>query len=271
MMKHYQKSKLEQNLDDELLRRTSGRCQQALRYLINHKALEQLMQFCNVVSIERLGMNDHGRVHTKTAALNALTLMDLLADAGIQPNVVSEQTGEMDDARLAVAVAAYLHDLGMSISRQDHEFHSARIGDPFIIEVLRHVYADEGMVYVMRSYINECIMGHMAHMSVSSVEAGVVLVSDGCDMENGRARILAQKHREPHIGDIHQYSAMSVTEVTIHKGAKKPIEIFIKMKDATGIFQVEQVLMGKIAMSAIKPHIELAVQIATGKKLYYLK
>ena len=64
---------------------------------------------------------------------------------------------------------------------------------------------------------------------------------------------------------------MSVTEVTIHKGAQKPIEIFIKMKDATGIFQVEQVLMGKIAMSAIKSHIELAVQIGNGKKLYYLK
>ncbi len=270
-MKVYKKSKFEEQLDAQLLARTTGKCHQAVAYLLDHKPLEQLMQFCNVVSIERLQMNDHGRVHTKTAALNALTFMDLLEQAGIEPHVVKEGTGDLDDARLVVVVAAYLHDLGMSISRQDHEFHSARLGDPFILGVLRHVYEDEGLVYVLRSYIYECIMGHMAHMSVSSIEAGVVLVSDGCDMENGRARILAQKHHEPHIGDIHQHSAMSVTDVTIQCGQKKPIEIFIKMKDATGIFQVEQVLMGKIAMSAIKPHIELAVQIGSGKKMYYLK
>jgi len=267
----YQKSYFEKKLDRELLAKSSGKARKALAFLINNKPLEQLMQYCNTVSIDRLGMNDHGRVHTKLAALNALKLIKLINQAGIQPNVVKEGTGTFADAQLVVAVAAYLHDLGMSISRTDHEFHSVRVGDDFIFAVLRHVYDNEGMIYVLRSYILECIMGHMAHLDVSSIESGVMLISDGCDMELGRARITTRKSEAPMRGDIHRYSAMSVTNVELRKGKNKPIEIFVKMKDATGIFQIEEVLLGKVAKSSIKSYIELSVKIGGQKKIYYLK
>lgn len=267
----YAKSKIEEQIDVQLIKASSDKSRKAIEYLIAHKPLEQLMQFCNIVSIERLGFNDHGRVHTKMATLNALKILNLLEAAGIKPNVVKEKIGDIEDAKVIISIASYLHDLGMSISREQHEFNSVKVGDPFIIEVLKHVYEDEGMVYILRSYIFECIMGHMAHMSVTSIESGIILVSDGCDMEKGRARVTTLKRKEPHVGDIHAYSAMSVTKVDILKGKNKPIEISIQMSDATGIFQVEEVLMPKINKSSIKPFIELSVKLGSEPKMYYLK
>ncbi len=265
------KSEFEKKLDQELLEKTSGPSRRAVEYLLRDKALEALMGFCNVVSIERMGFNDHGRVHAKIATLNALKIIGLLHDGGIEPNLVKEGVGSYDDARLVVAVAGFLHDLGMSVGRQEHEIHSVAVGDPFLLGALRHVYDDESLIFVLRSYIFECIMGHMGHLKVSSIESGIMLVADGCDMEYGRARVVSKRRREPHVGDIHAHSAMSVTNVDLIKGEQKPLQIFIQMKDATGIFQVEEILMGKIAHSAIRPYIELSVQIGNEPRMYYLK
>jgi len=265
------KSKFETKLDKELLDKTSDQSRTAVEFLLGNKALEQLMGFCNVVSIERMGINDHGRVHAKITTLNALKIIRLLQEGGVEPNLVKEGVGGFEDARLVVAVSGFLHDLGMSVGRQEHETNSVAIGDPFILGVLRHVYRDESMIFILRSYIFECILGHMGHLPVSSIESGIILVADGCDMEYGRARVAAKRRREPHVGDIHAHSALSVTNVELVKGEKKPLQILIQMKDATGIFQVEEVLMGKIAHSAIRPYIELSVQIGEEPKMYYLK
>lgn len=270
-MAEYAKSEFEKKLDVELLEKSEGKARRALEHLLSLKALERLMGFCNVVSVERYGFNDHGRVHAKIATLNALKIVGILADAGIDPTVVREGSGDVEDSRVVLAVSAFLHDLGMSIGRQDHEVNSTRVGDPFIFEALRDIYSDEGKVYILRSYVFECIMGHMAHMKVNSIESGIMLVADGCDMEYGRARAAVKRKHDPTVGDIHAYSALSVTSVELKQGETKPLEIAIDMRDATGIFQVEEVLMGKIAMSSIKPYIELSVRIGDNPRLYYLK
>ncbi len=269
-MKEYPKSEFELKLDKELQEKVPGQARRALDFLMASRPLERLMGFCNVVSVERYGFNDHGRVHAKIATLNANKILDLLLAAGVEPNVVREGAGGPEESRLVVTVAAFLHDLGMSIGRQDHERNSPLVGDQFILGVLRHLYPEEE-VFILRSYIMEAIMGHMAHMKVNSIESGIILVSDGCDMEFGRARAAAKRRRGPAVGDIHTHSALSVTEVDLRPGERKPVEIFIRMKDATGIFQVEEVLMGKIAVSSIKDYLELKVQIGEEEPMYYLK
>ena len=166
-------------------------------------------------------------------------------------------------------MAAFLHDLGMSIGREAHEINSVKVGDPFIFEVLRQIYDDEGMVYVLRSYIFEAIMGHMAHMKFKSIESGVVLVSDGCDMEFGRARAALKRKTTPAVGDIHAYSALSISRVEILKGQSRPVEIFARMKDNSGLFQVEETLLGKISASSINPYIQVSVQVGNQPKMHY--
>ncbi|HQL32978.1 MAG TPA: phosphohydrolase, partial [Treponemataceae bacterium] len=54
----------------------------------------QLMQeYANTVSIVRLGYNDHGPVHMRKVTLNAVTMMNLLHEAGIKPNIEQENSG----------------------------------------------------------------------------------------------------------------------------------------------------------------------------------
>ncbi len=268
-MNVYPKSEFELKLDETMLSLADGKARRALEYLLGLKPLEQLMGFCNVVSVERYGFNDHGRVHAKIATINALKILDLLLEAGVEPNVAKEKVGDDEDSRLVTVVAAFLHDLGMSIGRENHELNSVKVGDPFIFSVLREIYPDEGMVFVLRSYIFEAIMGHMAHMKVKSIESGVVLVSDGCDMEFGRARAALKRKTTPAVGDIHAHSAMSVNRVEILKGQSRPLEIFVQMKDTSGLFQVEEILLGKISASSINPYIQVSVQVADQEKMYY--
>ena len=86
-MIEYPKSEFEEKLDRELLEKTAGKVRTAVEFLLADKPLEQLMGFCNVVSVERLAYNDHGRVHAKIATLNALKIIKLLEEAGVCKNI----------------------------------------------------------------------------------------------------------------------------------------------------------------------------------------
>jgi metal-dependent HD superfamily phosphatase/phosphodiesterase len=107
----------------------------------------------------------------------------------------------------------------------------------------------------------EGIMGHMTHHTISSLEAGIILVADGCDMEKGRSRIPMLINHESRVGDIHKYSSSSVEKVTIEKGQEKPIKISVEMTASVGFFQVEEVLIGKVMASTIKQYIELYANV----------
>jgi metal-dependent HD superfamily phosphatase/phosphodiesterase len=110
----------------------------------------------------------------------------------------------------------------------------------------------------------------MGNRTVYSLEAGVVQVADGCDMKKGRARIPIALHNNARAGSIHQYSANSIEEVMIDAGKEKPIRIDVLMSSEVGLFQVEEVLMGKIAVSTAKPYIELYAQVQKEDAKRYL-
>ena len=58
----------------------------------------------------------------------------------------------------------------------------------------------------------------MATHPIHSVEAGIILIADGCDMTKGRARIPLEIPSKPAEGDIHKYSANSIEKVKIGRG-----------------------------------------------------
>jgi metal-dependent HD superfamily phosphatase/phosphodiesterase len=123
---------------------------------------------------------------------------------------------------------------------------------------------------MIRSLALEAISGHMGNRHIHSLEAGVVQVADGCDMTKGRARIPMALGHAPRAGHIHQYSANSIEEVKLSKGEEKPIKIAVLMSSEVGFFQIEEVLLGKIASSTAKPHIELYAQVQGGEQKRYL-
>lgn len=265
------KSQKEYVLNRQLMNMLSGKAKQTAEILINDPEIEALQAYANNVAIKRLGYNDHGPVHMKTVAINAMNMAVLLHDAGIRFNLETEESGTYEDSQVAILLAAYLHDIGMSIGRERHEQMSAIQAIPILKRLLEKIYPDnlEKQV-ILRALALEGIVGHMATQKIYSLEAGIILISDGCDMQKGRARIPLLIHAEARIGDIHKYSAASIEKVVISKGDKRPIKIYVEMSSPVGFFQVEEVLYHKIDSSPVKSYIELWAGVTGGEVKVYI-
>lgn len=248
----------ETTIEQRLLKRLSGLPRRAAELLCADPELRALQEYANTVSITRLNFNDHGPVHMRTVAVNAMRLFDLLEEAGVEFNLAKENIGDDEMSRIAVLFAALMHDIGMTVGREDHEHTALLFALPILDRVLKDLYPkDLAKRVVIRSMAVEGIVGHMAHQRVHSLEAGVVLVADGLDMKKGRSRIPMLISPGAKVGDIHQYSSASIEKVDIEKGKERPIRIGITMSESVGFFQVETVLITKIEASSVKPYIEL--------------
>ena len=132
-------------------------------------------------------MTDHGPVHVKIIMNIALKILRLLADGGVRPATVHNYGMEQEDAEVVVAMAALLHDLGMSIHRQDHESYSLFLADSKLKELLPTAY-DRRTAAIVRSETLHAIICHRSGGRPLTVEAGVVRIADALDMAAGRSR-----------------------------------------------------------------------------------
>jgi len=261
------KSPKETKLEKSIINLLQGRALQIVEALINDEEIKHLQDYANIVSIKRLGFNDHGPVHMRKVSHNALLMLNLLKESTISLNLEKEGIGNFEDCQIAVLLASFLHDIGMSIGRQNHEKTSAMLALPIIDRILADFYHKEPeKKYIIRTMALEGILGHMATQKIHSLEAGIILIADGCDMEKGRARIPMMLFTEAHMGDIHKYSSSSIKHVFITKGEKKPIRISVEMEESVGFFQIEEVLLPKINFSPIKQYIELFAGV-TGREM----
>ena len=248
-----------------------GKAIEATELILSDEEIQYAQEYANNVSIIRLGFNDHGPVHMRVVILNAINMMGLLKKAGIKTSLEQEGVGDFEDSLIGVIFAAMLHDLGMCVTRHEHELYSAYLAAPLLDRILSSAFPGELRKKVtIRSLALEGITGHMGNRSISSLEAGVVQVADGCDMTKGRARIPIAIGASPRVGDIHQYSANSIEEVRITSGKEKPILIEVLMSSEVGLFQIEEVLLHKIASSTAKPYIELRAQVKGEEPKRYL-
>jgi metal-dependent HD superfamily phosphatase/phosphodiesterase len=89
-------------------------------------------------------------------------------------------------------------------------------------------------------------------------------------MAKGRARIPMHLAGAPKVGDIHKYSAASIEAVRLSRGKNRPIRIDVEMSGEVGLFQVEEVLLGKIATSTAKSYVELYAIVQSREPKQYL-
>lgn len=257
-----EKSPKERALDRKLLGMTKGKARQVLQLLIDNDEIHAMQEYANTVSIRRLHFNDHGPVHMRKVALNALSMIELLSKKGIPLSLEEEEAGGIEESTVAILLASFLHDVGMTIGREDHEHSSMIIAYPYIDKICRHLYPEDGTKrVVVRSMALEGIVGHMGQQRIHSKEAGIILIADGCDMEKGRARIPMSMHTDSQVGDIHKYSASEIEHVRIQEGEEKPIHISVEMTASVGFFQIEEVLFKKINSSPIRDQIELSAYV----------
>ncbi|MDD6930233.1 MAG: phosphohydrolase [Treponema sp.] len=231
-----------------------------LNLLINDAEIQEVQDYANTVSIKRLGFNDHGPVHMRTVCRNALKMLKILHQANIKTSLEQEQAGTFSDSVTAVILASFCHDFGMTIARQDHELYSGILSYNIIERVLNQALDKQKNLkrfVTIRSLAMEGILGHMGTRKIHSIEAGLILLADGCDMTKGRARIPMEINTKPSAGDIHKYSANSIEKVKILSGEEKPIKIEVYMNENVGFFQIEEVLMQKINCSPAKNLVEL--------------
>ncbi|MBN2017589.1 MAG: phosphohydrolase [Candidatus Cloacimonetes bacterium] len=265
------KTHKQQNLEKTIISHLKGKAKEIAEHIFEDEEVQALQDYANTVSIKRLGYNDHGPVHMRKAALNALKMFDLLHKAGIKFNLENENLGTVEDSQVSVLMASLLHDVGMSSTRDHHEIIGIIIAEPIIQRILDVIYGkDIHRKCILKSMVIEGIFGHMATEKIYSLEAGLVLIGDGCDMEKGRSRITTLLSQQPRVGDIHKYSASSIQKVNILKGEKKPIKILIEMSQSAGFFQIEEVLFPKIVSSPVKPYIELYGQVKNKDMMQYL-
>jgi len=271
MKRTHMKSQKELHLNRDILAMVSGPAQTAAQLLIKDEEVKHLQDYANVVSIKRLGYNDHGPVHMRKVAIISLTMAGLLRKARISLSLEQEGIGTYEDGTVAILLASFLHDIGMTIGRDGHEKNTAMLAMPILTRILAGVYpGTPAKQIVVRSLAIESMLGHMATQKIHSIEAGIVVIADGCDMEQGRARIPMLLATESRVGDIHKYSASAIEKVSIGPGDKKPIRITVVMNDSVGFFQIEEVLFTKINSSTIKPYIELYAGIAGSTMKCYL-
>lgn len=246
-------------------------CSLLVKYLFQDEELQEMQDYANNVSIKRLGFNDHGPVHMRQVAINSIKMLNILHDAGIQTSLEREETGTFEDSMCAVVMAALMHDLGMMTGRQGHEEMSVIFAVPIIDRALKSAFPNDiHKRVIIKSLAIESIIGHMSSRKIHSLEAGIILIADGCDMTKGRARIPLAINNTPKVGDIHKYSANAITRVSIHHGEKKPVKIDIEMSSEVGFFQIEEVLLTKVNSSPAKEYIELYAGVTGQDRKCYL-
>lgn len=246
-------------------------CLELVNYLFDDPELQEMQEYANNVSIRRLGYNDHGPVHMRQVVGNSIKMLNILHEAGIQTSLEQEEMGTFEDSMCAIILAGMMHDLGMSIGRQGHEEMSVLLAKPIIERTLMHLFPDDlHRRVVTRAVAMEAIIGHMSSRRIHSIEAGILLIADGCDMTKGRARIPMSINTTPRVGDIHKYSANAINRIRIHRGEKKPIKIDVEMSGDVGFFQVEEVLLQKIDASPAKQFVELYAGVEGQERKCYL-
>lgn len=212
----------------------------------------------NVNAVKRLEINDHSWVHIQIVANIALKLLRQLAKAGVPPNAVRDYRMSSDDAEVIVVLGAFLHCVGMAVHRDGHEDWSLFMAEPKMRELLDGLY-EEPELTVVTSEVLQAITSHREYGKPLTLEAGIVRVADALDMAEGRSRIPFQHGRV----SVHSLSAAAIESVEIKDGESAPVLIEIHMNNSSGIYQVDELLKGKLRGSGLEPHVEVVARIDT--------
>jgi len=218
--------------------------------------LQTLWRCANVNAVERAHITDHGPVHIRIVANIALKLLRLLVEGGVGPSVVADHGLAVEDAEVIVVLATALHDVGIAVHRDEHESYSLTLAGRLVGRFLEDIYPPTEAT-VIAAEVLHAITAHRRDHRCLTVEAGVVKVADALDMTGGRSRIPFEAGEV----NIHSVSAQAVDAVRLRKGKEKPVRLEIVLNNSAGIFQVDELLRGKLRGSSIAPYVEVVARI----------
>jgi len=219
--------------------------------------LRQLWRCVNINAVDRSGMSDHGSVHVQIVANASYKILRLLIAGGVTPSVVTNYSLEVDDAGVIVVGASLLHDIGISVQRENHEIYGVIIARDLLKSLLSPLY-DVHARTIITSEILHGIIAHQMEEVCLTIEAGAVKVGDALDLTQGRSRIPFEAGQV----NIHSASAQAIQSVDLSAGESKPVHIDIHMNSYAGIFQVDELLKPKLQHSSIAPYVEIRASMS---------
>jgi metal-dependent HD superfamily phosphatase/phosphodiesterase len=227
--------------------------------------IKTLWRVININAIDRLGMTDHGVVHFQIVANIALRLARILDKHKVVMSITRNYDLSTDYAELVILLASLFHDLGMSISRENHEEYSLILANSILHRILEFIPVEERTIIISETL--HAIIAHRSGGVPYTIEAGVVRVADALDMSEGRSRIPYQAGKM----DIHSVSAASIDKVEISEGTDKPVQINIWMNNNAGIFQVDELLRRKLLGSGIEKYVMVSADLGEGENKRLIK
>lgn len=226
-----------------------------IKNINSNEELLTLWKVININAVDRLGMSDHGPVHSQIVTNISVKLVRMLVSNKVKMSVTKNYNLSSDYAELIVFLAGALHDLGMTISRKDHESYSLFLANNLLHQIIDFLPVDEKTIVISETL--HAIISHRSDGKPLTLEAGVVRVADALDMSKGRSRIAYESEKI----DIYSVSAAAIEKVDIEEGKEKPIQLNILMNNSAGIFQLDELLKKKIIGSGIETYIDVHAYI----------
>ena len=226
-----------------------------------------LIRMQNIMSLKRIEFPDHGIGHVKIVSSYALKIFSLLREAGIKTTTQKDHRFSDEDVKVILLLASSLHDVGMSVDRDMHEWLSVVMAKDIIREVLMNYYSPYKAT-LMLSEVLHAILSHRRRGKPKTLEAEIVRLADGLDIAKGRAYMVLDKSREDLRMNIHWISSLSIYSVKVRKGRKKPVDIEVVMKNPAGIFLVSEFLREKLKGGRLEKHVRILAKFKGQKKTY---
>lgn len=211
------------------------------------------------LTVAKMSYNDHGEVHARLVAANAVLMYDLLLQARLVPDVVRSGAGDEDDACAVIVAACLLHDIGNQVNRQGHELAGMVLSMPILDRLMPQVYADVERRVELRAFILHAIHSHDLIPPPLTFEGALVALADGTDVTRGRGRTAFELGKV----DIHSVSALAIDSVAISKGETHAVEITVMLNNSAGIFQIEDTLTRRLRSSPLSPHVVVVARTHT--------
>ena len=206
----------------------------------------------NVNPVERMQYNDHGTKHIEIVRHSALCLYELLKRGDVEFNGARQQGLDEADEPVIVALGAVLHDIGHVVHRESHPYYSIPLAADLLDRLLEQFYGPADAVRV-KGEILHAILCHHTEETPLTLEAGIVRVADGLDMERGRSRVPYEQGGR----GINTVSSQAIERVRLLEGDEKPVLIEIAMTNAAGVYQVDNLLRSKIEASGLDEHLRI--------------
>jgi metal-dependent HD superfamily phosphatase/phosphodiesterase len=208
----------------------------------------------NVNAVVRKGYNDHGPKHVSIVRDRALRLYDLLKAGGVEFDGARDQGLDEADEAVVIALAATLHDIGHVVHRERHSYYSIPLAADLLDRFLGESdHYDTSARVRVKAEVLHAILCHHTEEEPLTLEAGVVRVADGLDMERGRSRIPYEKGGR----GINTLSSQAIRDVALKPGDDRPVLVEIEMVNAAGVYQVDGLLKEKLRGSGLEDEVRI--------------